>query len=151
MRYILIDRFLELERGKRAVAVKCVTHGEPFLRDVPEFPAALVLESLLQTGGALARAGTGFGKATVLGRVNRAEFPESARAGDRIRLEVEEVVSRPEGTLCEGSATVGDRVVGRAEFMLVFLPPELTPAPDPETLEQRRLLMQALRIPVEES
>ena len=46
MRYVLIDRMLELERGKRALAVKCVTLGEPFLRDQSAYPSALVLEGL---------------------------------------------------------------------------------------------------------
>ena len=36
MRYILVDRFLEIEKGKRARAVKCVTLGEPFLNDLRE-------------------------------------------------------------------------------------------------------------------
>lgn len=151
MRYVLVDRFLEMERGRRAVAVKCVTRGEPFLGETGAYPGALVLEALLQTGGVLARAGTGFTKASVLGRVASAEFPAEAAAGDRIRLEVTEMMSRPEGTLCEGVATVGDKTVGRAEFMIVFLPPDLTPPPDAAAVERRRLLMEALRVPVEES
>ena len=36
MRYVLVDRFLELEAGSRALAVKCVTLGEEFLQDGEE-------------------------------------------------------------------------------------------------------------------
>lgn len=151
MRYVLVDRFEEVARGRRAVALKCVTHGEPFLRGLEAYPGALVLEALLQTGGMLARAGTGHRRATVLGRVNRAAFPAEAQAGDRIRLEVDQVMARPEGIVCEGVARVGDRVVARAEFMLVYLPEELAPPVDAETVERRRLLMRALGVQGEDS
>lgn len=151
MRYVLVDRFLELERGRRARAVKCVTKGEPFLCDRERYPSPLVLEALLQTGGVLARAGTCFKRMSVLGKINRAEFPGGARPGDRLELEVNVILSREEGTLCEGVATVDGTVVGRAEFMIVFVPPELTPPPDPERERYRRELMQALRIPLEEA
>lgn len=149
MRYVLIDRFLELERGERARAVKCVTRGESFVGDT--YPSALVLEALLQTGGVLARSGSGFKAMSVLGKVERAAFPAEARPGDRIQLDVRATMTRPEGTLCEGVATVDGKVVGEAEFLIVFLPAELTPPPDPDVTEHRRNLMQALAIPLEES
>ncbi len=144
MRYVLVDRFLELEAGNRARAVKCVTRGEDFLGDLPYYPPALVLEALLQTGGALTRAGAGPRRMSVLGKVNRASFAGRAEAGDRIELEVSVALSRPEGTLCEGVATVDGREVGRAEFMIVLLPPEMTPPPDAERDQMRRQLAQAL-------
>lgn len=149
MRYVLVDRFLDLEKGKRARAVKCVTRGERFLRRLGAWPRALVLESLLQTGGVLARAGTGFTRTSVLGKVERAEFRGDARPGDRILLDVEVVLSRPEGTLCEGVATVDGEVIARAEFMIVFVPDEARPPPDPLREERRRNLMRALRVPSE--
>jgi len=144
MRYVLVDRFLELEAGSRARAVKCVTHGEGFLADLPHYPPALVLEALLQTGGALTRAAAGPRTMSVLGKVTRASFAGHAHAGDRIDLEVTVAVSRPEGTLCEGVATVNDREVGRAEFMIVLLPPEMTPPPDAERDARRQLFASAL-------
>ena len=149
MRYVLIDRFLELERGERARAVKCVTRGEPFVGDA--YPSALVLEALLQTGGVLARSGSGFKSMSVLGKVERATFPAEAHPGDRIQLDVRAVRTRSEGTVCEGVATVDGRVVGEAEFMIVFLPEELAPPQDPGVTEVRRNLMRALAIPLEES
>lgn len=149
MRYVLIDRFLELERGERARAVKCVTRGEPFVGDA--YPSALVLEALLQTGGVLARSGSGFKRMSVLGKVDRAAFPAEAHPGDRIQLDVRATRSRPEGTACEGVATVDGKVVGEAEFLIVFVPAELTPPPDPEVAEHRLNIMRALAIPLEES
>ena len=149
MRYVLIDRFCELRKGERARAVKCVTRGEAFLRDLPAYPPALVLEALFQTGGVLACAATGYARMSILGKVESAEFPSLARAGDRIDLEVNVILSRPEGTLLKGVATVGERIVARAEFMIVYVPPELEPPQDPGTEKLRRLLRHALRIPTE--
>lgn len=148
MRYVLVDRFLELEQGKRALAVKCVTNGEPFVRGLESYPGPLVLEALLQTGGVLTRAADP-GRRTVLGKVTLATFPSCAIAGDRIELEVAMTQSRPDGTMCEGTATVDGRVVATAEFMMVFLPPELTPPETPELREQRRIHMRALGVPGE--
>ena len=148
MRYVLVDRFLEMEAGQRARAVKCVTRGEPFLDDLPHYPPALVLEALLQTGGALTRVSSGGAAMSVLGKVSRASFPGRARPGDRIQLDVSVLLSRPEGTLCEGVATVDGEVIARAEFMIVLLPPELTPPPDPARDQYRRLLASALGNPL---
>ena len=143
MRYVLVDRFTELSAGKVARAVKCVTRGEPFLDELPFFPPPLVLEALLQTGGALTRVSSGGAAMTVLGKVNGAKFPARAVAGDRIDLEVTIAVSRPEGTLCEGTAHVDGKLFAKAEFMIVLLPPEMTPPPD----ERRRLIGRAIGLP----
>jgi 3-hydroxyacyl-[acyl-carrier-protein] dehydratase len=151
MRYVLVDRFLELEKGKHVRAVKCVTRGEGFLSGMSaSYPSALVLEALLQAGGVLTRASSGAGRRSVLGRVQRAEFPAEAHPGDRIDLEVKIVLSREEGTLCEGVATVDAKPVGRAEFMIVYVPPEMVPPSDPALEEHRRLLQRALHVPLED-
>lgn len=147
MRYVLIDRFLELEGGRRAKAVKCVTRGEGFLGPSDSYPATLVLESILQIGGTVARIVAAPGSRTMLGKVERASFPASARPGDRILVEVNAILSRPEGTMFRGVATVDGRTVGEAEFMIVFLPVALTPKESPAAREQRRLLWQSLGIP----
>jgi hypothetical protein len=83
----------------------------------------------------------------MLGKVDRAVFPAAARAGDRIVCDVDVILSRPEGTMCHGVAKVDGRVVGEAEFMIVFLPEALTPKESPAAREQRRLLWKSLGIP----
>ena len=144
MRYILVDRILEWEKGRRARAVKSVTLGEPFLRGLPEYPAALILEAIVQTGGILCRMSADQERMTVLGKIESAEFPARAFPGDRIEIEVEITLARPEGNLCEGVAKVGDRVVGRARYLLPFLPPEMEPQKDAAWRERRARLQRAL-------
>jgi 3-hydroxyacyl-[acyl-carrier-protein] dehydratase len=51
----LIDRILEIEPGKKAIALKNVSVNEPFLQGHfpkdPIMPAVLILEAMAQTGG----------------------------------------------------------------------------------------------------
>jgi 3-hydroxymyristoyl/3-hydroxydecanoyl-(acyl carrier protein) dehydratase len=147
MRYVLVDRFLVLEGGRRATSVKCVTTGEGFLGPGDECPPTLVLETILQTGGTVARLVAAPGTRTMLGKVERATFPSRARPGDRIVCDVDVILSRPEGTMCRGVARVDGRIVGEAEFMIIYLPAALTPKESPAAREQRRLLWQSLGIP----
>jgi 3-hydroxyacyl-[acyl-carrier-protein] dehydratase len=144
MRYLLVDRFLELEVGRRAVALKCVTRGERFWRHLDAYPATLVLEALFQTAGQLTRAAAGFERSSMLGKLEFAEFPSEARAGDTMKLVIDVLRARPEGNFCEGVATVGDRVVGRARFLILFMPPDREPAPTADVLDRRRRFLQAV-------
>jgi 3-hydroxyacyl-[acyl-carrier-protein] dehydratase len=88
MRYILIDRYLELELGKRGKAVKTVTHGEDFLElglsPLPVMPASLVVECQAQVAGVLVTATDDFAGKALLAKVDRAEFYRPVVAGDRL-------------------------------------------------------------------
>jgi len=54
---LLIDRVLELEEGKRIVALKNVTIGEPYFQGhfptLPMMPGVYMLEAMAQAGGIL--------------------------------------------------------------------------------------------------
>jgi 3-hydroxyacyl-[acyl-carrier-protein] dehydratase len=56
--FLLIDRVLELELGKRVVALKNVTVNEPFFNghfpSSPVMPGVLIIEALAQTAAVLA-------------------------------------------------------------------------------------------------
>ncbi len=56
--FLLVDRVLELEKGKRIKAVKNVTINEPFFQGHfptrPVMPGVLMLEALAQAAGLLA-------------------------------------------------------------------------------------------------
>jgi 3-hydroxyacyl-[acyl-carrier-protein] dehydratase len=144
MRYTLVDRFLEMEPGRRAKAVKCVTLGEPFLQRLPAYPGALVLESLIQAGGLLTRAKSGFMERTVLGKIERAILSAEARAGDTITLDIDVVLEREEGNLCEGVASVDGKELARARFLILFVPKDKQPPPDPAAEERRARHIQAI-------
>lgn len=149
MRYALIDRFVEVEKGERLRAIKCVTRGEAFMAEREFYPSPLVLESMLQAGGALLRSANGFRRHSVLGKVDRVEFHGRARPGDRIQIDVNAILSRPEGKLCRGEASVEGTTIATAEFMILTMPPELEPPFDKERERTEYERRRALRMPRE--
>ena len=57
MRWFWIDKFIEFESGRRAVAIKNVSYAEEQIPEysfsLPMMPAALIIEGVAQTGGLL--------------------------------------------------------------------------------------------------
>lgn len=94
--FLLVDRVVEYEPGKRLVAIKNVTINEPFFPGHfpghPVMPGVLILEALAQATGLLAfRAGEGEGGESVyyLVGIDKARFKRPVGPGDQLRLEVE--------------------------------------------------------------
>ena len=94
--FLLVDRVVVLEPGKRLVAWKSVTMNEPFFAGhfpgQPVMPGVLILEALAQAGALLAmrslpaeQAGT---KVTYLMGIDGARFRRPVVPGDRLELEV---------------------------------------------------------------
>ena len=90
--FLLVDRVLEREPGKRVVAEKLVSASEPYLQghfpERPLVPGVLMLEMLAQAGGFL-EAEPLAGRAIFLAGVQDARFKAPAFPGDRLRLEVD--------------------------------------------------------------
>jgi 3-hydroxyacyl-[acyl-carrier-protein] dehydratase len=93
MRWIWIDRFIEFEPRKRAVAVKNISLAEEHLHDhweaYPVMPHSLMIEGMAQTGGILVGQAGDFRHKVVLAKVTRAEFDGIAVPGDQLTYEAE--------------------------------------------------------------
>ncbi len=91
MRWILIDKFIDFESGKRAVAVKACTLGEDHNHDLyPDFPImshSLMVESMAQTAGMLVGEARGFKEKVILAKIGRATFHRVVRPGNVITLD----------------------------------------------------------------
>ncbi len=95
MRWHWIDRILELERGKRCVAIKNVSMGEDVLHDhfprterrpaCPVLPNTLVIEGMAQTAGILVGHAHDFREKVILAKIGKATFTDAARPGDVVR------------------------------------------------------------------
>ena len=125
MRWIWIDRFMELRSGQFARAVKTLSQAEDIFRDhfpgYPVMPAALILEGLAQTGGILVGEANQFREKVVLAKVPRAVFHREMLAGERLIYEVELAHLRPEGAAVNGRVVVDGQVTAEAEIFFAHL------------------------------
>ena len=126
MRWIWIDKFIEFERGRRAVAIKNVSMAEEHLHDhvpgYPVHPPTLMIEGMAQTGGVLVGEAFDFRERVILAKVSRARFHQRVLPGDQIRFEaVVQGEVRPEGASITGRITRGDELVAEIEMMFAHL------------------------------
>ena len=97
MRWIWIDRILELERGRRCAAIKNVSLAEDVLHDhfpatgdrpaQPVMPNTLILEGMAQTAGILVGHARDFQEKVILAKIGRATFSAAARPGHSLRYD----------------------------------------------------------------
>jgi len=122
MRWIWIDKFLEFNSGKSAVALKNVTLAEEHLHDhfpgFPIMPECLMIEAMAQTAGILVGEARQFQEKVILAKIKKAAFYDYVRPGDTITLHAE-----MESIADEAAGTVGTIMRGEdkiAEISLMF-------------------------------
>jgi 3-hydroxyacyl-[acyl-carrier-protein] dehydratase len=126
MRYLLIDRVLEIVPGERIVAVKNVTLESSYLEHhfpgLPFFPGALIIEAFAQASGYLvSRSAETFDDrpvALVLAGVERARFIRPVAPGDQLKIEAEIVRAESAATTTRAVGTVDGGIVARALLTL---------------------------------
>ena len=121
MRWIWIDKFVEFESAKRAVAIKNVCLSEEYLHDhfpgYPVMPASLLIEGLAQTGGVLVGEAKGFREKVILAKVSRARFYSLARPGDQLHLEAVVENMNDEAASIRGTIRCGERLIGEVQLL----------------------------------
>ncbi|MFC4100378.1 MULTISPECIES: 3-hydroxyacyl-ACP dehydratase FabZ [Paenibacillus] len=127
--FLLVDRILEVEEGKRAVGLKNVTMNEPFFTGhFPEYavmPGVLIVEALAQVGTvAILMVEANKGKIGFFAGIDNFRFRGQVTPGDTLILEVE--ITRLKGPIGKGQATakVGDKVVAEGEIMFALQDPK---------------------------
>lgn len=122
MRWIWIDKFVEFESGRRAVAIKNVSLAEEHLHDhfpgYPVMPASLIVEGMAQTAGILVGEAGGFREKVILAKVKRAKFYREVRPGDQLRHEAAIEHLAPEAATTAGRVLVNGDLL--AEIDIVF-------------------------------
>ena len=123
--FLLIDRVIECEPGKRLVGIKNVSYNEPYFTghfpQRPVMPGVLILEALAQATGILAF--------KTMGRtpdenslyyfvgIDKGRFKQPVNPGDQLHLEVEYVKQMRGIWKFSGKALVDGNVVCSAELM----------------------------------
>ena len=92
--FLLVDKIIEIEEGKRAVGIKNVTANEEFFNghfpDYPVMPGVLIIEALAQVGAvALLKKEENKGKIGFLAGIDNCRIKRQVKPGDQLRLEVE--------------------------------------------------------------
>ena len=129
--FLLVDRILEMEMGKRVVGIKNVTINEPFFQGHfpghPIMPGVLLLEAMAQTGGVLAmRTAEAQGvdiktKVIYFMTIDKVKFRKPVLPGDQIRFELDLVKTRANIRGFKAQAFVDGAVVAEAELMAMIV------------------------------
>jgi len=122
--FIMVDRVLEIEPGKKIKALKNVTGNEiQFLGHFPEhaiMPGVLIVEAIGQSASILfsstAKKGMDKGEAMVLGVINNMKFLAPVYPGQTMFIEVNVIKMVEEAALVEGIVTVEDNVVAMGKL-----------------------------------
>lgn len=125
MRWFWIDRFVEFQRGSRALAVKNVALGTDGLEDelpgYPVFPMSLIVEGLAQTGGLLIGEYYGFRERVVLAKIAKAHFHRHATPGDTLTYTARLDDIKGDGAVCHCTSHIQGELQGEAELMFAHL------------------------------
>jgi len=118
--FLLVDRVIDLEPGKKAVGIKNVTMNEHFFQghfpNHPVMPGVLIIEAMAQLGGVVMLSmHDNHGKIAYFMSIDSAKFRQPVLPGDTLRLEVEVLRVRSRTGQCAGRAYVGDKLVCEAE------------------------------------
>ncbi|NMO98158.1 3-hydroxyacyl-ACP dehydratase FabZ [Paenibacillus lemnae] len=123
--FLLVDKIIEMEEGKRAVGIKNVTINEPFfVGHFPQYavmPGVLIVEALAQVGAiAMLSVDSNKGKLGFLAGIDGFRFRGQVVPGDTLRLEVE--ITRLKGAIGKGKATasVDGKTVAEGEIMFAL-------------------------------
>jgi UDP-3-O-[3-hydroxymyristoyl] N-acetylglucosamine deacetylase/3-hydroxyacyl-[acyl-carrier-protein] dehydratase len=120
--FLLVDRILEIEEGKRVVGIKNVTINEPFFQGHfpghPIMPGVLIVEAMAQVGGMLLLGGLEDPdtKVVYFMSLDNVRFRKPVKPGDQIVFEVEIIQIRGKIAKTRGVARVDGEVVAEAEM-----------------------------------
>jgi 3-hydroxyacyl-[acyl-carrier-protein] dehydratase len=122
----MIDRILEIEPGKKAIALKNVSVGDFFLHrhfpDEPVMPGVLIAEALAQTGGlafhSIDEKGSCGEEVPFLAAIDQFRLIRRVIPGDQIILEAEVLHVFSHLAKVKVRASVGEETVAEGMFVL---------------------------------
>jgi 3-hydroxyacyl-[acyl-carrier-protein] dehydratase len=125
--FLLVDRIIEIEPGKRIVGIKNVTYNEPFFPGHfpgrPIMPGVLIVEAMAQTAGVLvctSLSGEEQNKLVYFLGMDNVKFRKPVIPGDQLRLELEITKHRQSIWGFKGKALVDGKLVAEAELLAML-------------------------------
>ena len=120
--FLLVDRIIGYEPGKRVIGIKNVTLNEPFFAGhfpgAPVMPGVLIVEAMAQTAGVmmLASLPDRETKLVFFTGIDSAKFRHPVVPGDQLRLELTVLKLRPRYIKLRGEAYVDGQLVAEARI-----------------------------------
>jgi beta-hydroxyacyl-ACP dehydratase FabZ len=121
--FLLVDRILEIEPGKRIVGIKNVTVNEEFFQGHfpgrPVMPGVLIVEAMAQVGGVLLlhNIPDREKKLVYFMGIDEARFRRPVVPGDQIRFEIDVIRLKTSTCKLQGKAFVDGQLVAEAIIM----------------------------------
>jgi beta-hydroxyacyl-ACP dehydratase FabZ len=125
--FLLVDRILELELGKRIVGLKNVTINEPYFvghfPGYPIMPGVLILESMAQAGAILIKKTLNLpeDKLMLFLGIEKAKFRKPVFPGDQLRLEMHLTRLHNRYAKAMGKAYVEEALAAEAELFMMIV------------------------------
>jgi UDP-3-O-[3-hydroxymyristoyl] N-acetylglucosamine deacetylase/3-hydroxyacyl-[acyl-carrier-protein] dehydratase len=125
--FLLVDRIVELETGKRIVGIKNVTINEPFFAGHfpghPVMPGVLIIEAMAQTGGMMLmdHVDDPETKVVYFMSIDNVKFRKPVVPGDQLRFELEMLQFRGKRCRMRGVGYVDGQPVAEAEMMAAIV------------------------------
>ena len=121
--FLMVDKVLEVEQGKRIVAIKNVTMNEPFFQGHfpghPVMPGVLIIEAMAQVAAIMAYLASGTNSADAVSyfmAIDNARFRKPVKPGDTLRIEIDTIFNKRGIWSVAGKTFVGDTLVTEAEL-----------------------------------
>lgn len=124
--FLLVDRIIEMERGKRIVGIKNVTINEAFFQGHfpgnPIMPGVLIVEAIAQMGAVLILSEPEHtGKLVYFAGIDKARFRKVITPGDQLRMEAVPIKIRQKIGVMEGKAYVDDKLAADVTIMFTIV------------------------------
>jgi len=125
--FLLVDRVVEIEAGKRIAGIKNVTYNEPFFQGHfprrPIMPGVLIVEAMAQTAGVLvfkSMPDADHKKPVYFLGLDKVRFRKPVIPGDQVRFELEVTRHRQAIWGFKGKAFVDGKLVAEADLLAML-------------------------------
>lgn len=124
--FLLVDKIIEIEEGKRAVGLKNVTINEPFFQGhfpgQPIMPGVLIIEAMAQVGAVAMLSTEEYrDKLAVFTGIDKMRIRKQVVPGDTLIMESELIAIKHGIGKAKVSAKVEGKVVASGELMFALI------------------------------
>ena len=123
--FLLVDKVIEVESGKRGIGIKNVTINDGFFQGhfpaKPVMPGVLMVEAMAQTAGVVVlTSGEHPDKVALFMAIEGVKFRKVVVPGDQLVMEIEIVRDRDRTAHVKGTGKVDGEVVVEAEMLFSY-------------------------------